>query len=610
MARPSYLGRRPGGRYYIQMRLGKTAAAIYGRPLLRASLRTSDFKEARRRLVENLGWVMEVVQAPDLEALGGILCDRLGVYVGDGAPETERRLAERLAFEHQVRNYMARAQERGYPFARQFAGFASAWVDFVDQNKSAEAKLVKGAERRAYETGRADERNNPTKAGTWANSPPLAQIDPLPLIERIVQDEIAKRIGAPIAAQYKSPARPEGKPTAEITTTAGTRVSAALAEFLKPVDPKRRHTTKGRYEAEPVIKFAIQFLGDPRFCDLTTEDWKRLDEALTDIPKTKNIPAETAATLFGRFEYARQNGWDKHTRITQKTLKSKYWGGLYKFVDWAIAEKIYGGPRPKFECIDPNNMASLPRDAFEDSELLALFALPLFTGCRNRTHVWKPGNYFVQSAIYWGFLICVLTGMRPGEVGQLKCADIRTDGEFFYFDLRPFDAREGRVAVKDLRNLKTNAAGRVIPIHPLLIELGLLDRMQELTDKKEERLFPEWEAYVRKDGTVRWSQPLSKSWQYVKKLLKLSRADLTLYSTRHLMADWLDNDAIAQRTRDRILGHVSDVRGRYGRKGILDPQVAAKIEALEPAVIKRMREILLGAKKRADAGELTILKTY
>jgi len=176
--------------------------------------------------------------------------------------------------------------------------------------------------------------------------------------------------------------------------------------------------------------------------------------------------------------------------------------------------------------------------------------------------------------------------------------------------LRPFDARHGRVAVKDLRNLKTNAAGRVIPIHPLLIELGLLDRMQDLMDKQEERLFPEWDAYTRKDGTIRWSQPLSKAWQYVKTKLKLDRADLTLYSTRHLMADWLDNDAIAQRTRDRILGHASDVRGRYGRKGILDPQIAAKIEALEPQVIKQMREILLAAKNRADAGELTMLKTY
>lgn len=115
-------------------------------------------------------------------------------------------------------------------------------------------------------------------------------------------------------------------------------------------------------------------------------------------------------------------------------------------------------------------------------------------------HVWQEGGYFVQSHIYWGFLICILTGMRTGGVGQLKCADIRTDGEFYYFDLRPFDARNGRVALKDLRNRKTNAGGRVIPIHPLLIELGLLDRMQELMDKGEERLFPEWNVYVRKDG--------------------------------------------------------------------------------------------------------------
>ncbi|OKO69612.1 hypothetical protein AC629_41115, partial [Bradyrhizobium sp. NAS80.1] len=59
-----------------------------------------------------------------------------------------------------------------------------------------------------------------------------------------------------------------------------------------------------------------------------------------------------------------------------------------------------------------------------------------------------------------------------------------------------------------------------------------------------------------------------------------------------------------------ILGHASDVRGRYGRKGTLDPQVAAKIEALEPPVIKQMREILLAAKNRADNRELTVLKTY
>jgi integrase len=387
-------------------------------------------------------------------------------------------------------------------------------------------------------------------------------------------------------------------------------MSEVLADFLKPLDRKRKHTAKGRGEAEPVIQFAVDLLGDPRMNELAEAQWKQLDEALPDIPNRDKIPRKFSKTLFQRYKYAEDTNWSKLKRVTTTTIKSRYWVGLYKFVDFAIAEKLYSGPRPKFVCIDPENLAPLPRDAFDDDELLTLIKLPLFTGCKNRMHVWQEGKYFVQSHIYWGFLICILTGMRPGEVGQLKCADIRTDGEFFYFDLRPFDARNGRVALQDLRNLKTNAAGRVIPIHPLLIELGLIERMQDLMDKGEESLFPEWKCYIRKDGTQRWSQPLSKSWQYVKKLLELSRADLTLYSTRHLMADWLDSDGIAQRTRDRILGHASDVRGRYGRKGILDPQIAAKIEALEPAVIKLMREILLVAKDRADAGELTVLKTY
>lgn len=570
--------------------------------------------------MDNLEWVVKVVEAPDLEALGGILHHRLGAYRGDGAPGNERRLAERLAFEHQVRTYIARAQERGYQFAWHFPGFANCWIEFVDQNKAGEAEIAKNVTRRAYEAGRADERATTAEARNHAqpamvSSIPLAPLDPVALIERIVQDEVARRLTprpAPRAEPEHLALPPAGDDAGgEAAARSGDKsMSVAAAEFLKPVDRKRQRRTKGRSEAEPVIRFAVEFLGDPVFNNITPDDWKRLDEALTDIPKTKGIPREHANTLFGRFKYAEQHGWPQLTRITEKTIRAKYWGGLYKFIDWAITEKIYRRARPEFECIDPENMASLPRDAFEDDELLELLRLPLFTGCRNRLHIWKPGEYFVQSAIYWGFLICIFTGMRPGEVGQLECSQIRTDRTFYYFDLRDFDARDGRVALKDLRNLKSNAAGRVVPIHPILIELGLLDRMQELLDQGETRLFPEWEKYTRRDETVRWSQPLSKSWQYVKKILKIERADVSLYSTRHFFADLLDNEAIAQRTRDRILGHAGDVSRRYGRKGILDPAVAGLIETLEPPVIKTAREILLGAKSKADCGELIVLKTY
>ncbi|MHC2670255.1 hypothetical protein ACVI1J_002418 [Bradyrhizobium diazoefficiens] len=70
MARPAYLHRRPDGRYCIQIRLGKRAQEIHGRPLLRVSLRTANFQEARRRLVVNLGWAVDIVQAPGLESPG------------------------------------------------------------------------------------------------------------------------------------------------------------------------------------------------------------------------------------------------------------------------------------------------------------------------------------------------------------------------------------------------------------------------------------------------------------------------------------------------------------------------------------------------------------
>jgi hypothetical protein len=172
---------------------------------------------------------------------------------------------------------------------------------------------------------------------------------------------------------------------------------------------------KGRGEAAAVVQFAIDLLDDPRMSDLTAEHWQRLDEALPDIPNRDNIPAKLSKTLFQRYKYAETHGWSELTRLTTTTIKSRYWGGLYKFIDWAIQKKMYQGARPQFECIDPKNIAPLPRDAFDDSELLALLKFPLFTGCKNRLHVWQPGEYFVQSYIYWGFLICILTACGPAR---------------------------------------------------------------------------------------------------------------------------------------------------------------------------------------------------
>jgi len=588
MARPSYLGRREGGRYFMQIRLGKPAASLYGSPILRASLRTADFAEARRRLMDSLVWAHDLVAAPDLETVGSILHARLKSYVGRPPSASERALAERCAFEHQVRHYMGRANERGYAFSKAFPGFASIWVDFVDQNKSLEQTIHRIDRHRAYEEGRNDHAQagdtpgaKPSRRSVEASLPShTSAIDPLQLIRALVAESLQAHATSAVAAPSQpAPAVLQGAPRDAVPLN-GSTMSAARDLYLAP----------------------------PPFHSVSKDDWDKLDLALPDIPHSRNLPDEACSSLYARYRYAQKHGWDGISRVTETTIKGRYRYGLYKFIDWAIDKKLYPGPRPAFVCIDPQNLAALPRDAFEDAELLDLLRLPLFTGCAGPHRIWTPGRYFVQNHLYWAYLILILTGMRPGEVGQIKCADVQTDGEYYYFDLRPFDARKGRVAIEDLRNLKTNSSGRVVPIHPLLIELGLLDRLLYLMNAGEERLFPEWKEYARGDGTTRWSQPITKSWQYVKKVLKIVRADLTLYATRHLMADWLDNSTVAKRTRDRILGHVTDVPGGYGRKGSINANQMAAISALEPEIVKQMREILMAAKDRAERAELIVLK--
>ena len=83
---------------------------------------------------------------------------------------------------------------------------------------------------------------------------------------------------------------------------------------------------------------------------------------------------------------------------------------------------------------------------------------------------------------------------------------------------------------------------------------------------------------------VRWSQPLSKSWRQVKRLLKLSRADLTLYGTKAPMADRLDNEAIVLRRRAPMLA----TPVIFGDAAFSTRKLPANVEALELAVIEQI----------------------
>ena len=106
--------------------------------------------------MDNLGWARELVDAPDLQAIGTVIDRRLQSYTAKGVPDTERALAERIAFEHQARHYMARANARGFALSQRFEWFATRWVNFVNQNKAGEENLGRLSRQQEYERGRTE----------------------------------------------------------------------------------------------------------------------------------------------------------------------------------------------------------------------------------------------------------------------------------------------------------------------------------------------------------------------------------------------------------------------------------------------------------------------
>jgi hypothetical protein len=182
-----------------------------------------------------------------------------------------------------------------------------------------------------------------------------------------------------------------------------------------------------------------------------------------------------------------------------------------------------------------------------------------------------------------------------------------------FFDLRPYDPSKGRKPLKDLKHLKRADFTRVVPIHPLLTDLGLLERVAHLRALGETRLFPGWEPHKSGSDEIRWGKAVSKAFGYARKRpdINLARANITLYSTRQLTADWLDSKRTPQRVRNRILGHTNDdnAADNYGNKGMMPREQASCVTDLETPIIARMREILMQAKDRGDRGELKRIST-
>ncbi|WP_224982706.1 site-specific integrase [Geomonas agri] len=155
---------------------------------------------------------------------------------------------------------------------------------------------------------------------------------------------------------------------------------------------------------------------------------------------------------------------------------------------------------------------------------------------------------------YWIPLIGLYSGLRLNEICQLHIEDVVKVDDYWCFDIN--DTGDKR--------LKNAASARLIPIHPKLIELGLIDYYETMKAAKKPRLWMNLDL-IRLHG---YTNGIGKWYARYNRDCVTEDPKKVFHSMRHTVADVLKQKGISEAAIAEILGHAhaTITSGRYGKR--------------------------------------------
>ncbi|WP_038378660.1 hypothetical protein [Bradyrhizobium elkanii] len=150
--------------------------------------------------------------------------------------------------------------------------------------------------------------------------------------------------------------------------------------------------------------------------------------------------------------------------VTAKTLKDGDLPGIKSVFGWAVDNrKLANNPADAIKVKAEKKIRTRPK-GFTDQEAAAIF-----DACLAYSKKLKEDSR-TAAAKRWAPLIACYTGCRIAEALQLRKEDVRADSGHHVFDLNPLAG-----------SIKTGTY-RLVPVHPHLIELGLLSFVADSAD--------------------------------------------------------------------------------------------------------------------------------
>ncbi|MES0158100.1 site-specific integrase [Mesorhizobium sp. M0018] len=319
---------------------------------------------------------------------------------------------------------------------------------------------------------------------------------------------------------------------------------ASIAALFHAYKAKHDWVKKTAADAGRVLSLAKSIIGEKKLIKkLDIEDVKAMRDALGSLPPNymklaanKGIsPKEAIAANTGGPVLSLKTQDKYFTMFRQFLIWSNQEGYLDKVPGQGV--KIAGSA---------NVDAGEKRKPYSKEQLQAIFGSPLYTGHQSEKVRHKPGALISRDGKFWVPLIALYSGMRMGEIIQLLISDTKTQDGIAYFD----------VSKDEDKTLKSQSSVRRVPIHKVLIDLGLLDQA-----KGSGRLFPDIEK--GKDGY--YSHNFSKWWGRFARQIGVRTKDTTFHSFRHNFKDALQAVETPEYVSKALMGHANnDVHAGYG----------------------------------------------
>ncbi len=320
----------------------------------------------------------------------------------------------------------------------------------------------------------------------------------------------------------------------------------ALVERINADKDRKSIKIDTRKQLVSGAKLFIAATGVERVTDIDQQHLKYFKGVLQNLPKSYGkSPKDSERSIAEILERAKTLPEDQ-VGLSARTIN----GHLDRFsLIFRVARsenlKISGDIQIELLRVRETKRARDKRAAFSPEQVRTLFEHPIWTGSTNHKRRHVPGKLVLKDGLFWGPLLAAYSGARREEVLGLAPEDFDVIEEIPCYHIRD-NANRG---------VKTLSSERIIPIHPHLVDLGLLKHVAKARAKGERAIFPE---LISTNDTESFGDKIFYNWD---KALDIqfdgNPEGLCFHSFRHYVISFLKRDAtVTDKLRRDLVGHV------------------------------------------------------